>query len=85
MPHSYTSSIDSSDREFYKADSFFTTTTTTSTSNSSHHASSSPAVQKSKVLLEECKDRLSKCFQRPCCPCAKCAAKKHLFGTGKRA
>ena len=76
MPHYYSSSSDSAELDYYRAASF---NTTTSTSTQGSHTHTSHTVQKSKVLLEEAKDRLSKCFQRPHCPCSKCTSKARLF------
>lgn len=80
MPHHYSSSSSSEDLDVYRAVSF-----TTSSTPQHLHPQTSPTAHKSKVLLESCKDRLSKCFQRPCCPCSLCSSKTRLFKTSKMA
>lgn len=83
MPHHYSSSSSSEDLDVYRAVSF-TTSSTQEFSTSQHlHPQTSPTAHRSKVLLESCKDRLSKCFQRPCCPCSLCSSKTRLFKTSK--
>ena len=84
MAHYYNSNAGLTEYDIYRQSSFNTFSTQESSSSRQFHPQTSPTIRKSKVIIEGCKDRLSKCFQRPHCPCSRCSSKTHLFKNSTR-
>ena len=82
MAHYYNSNAGLTEYDIYRESSF--NTFSTQTTSQQCHPQTSPTIRKSKVIIEGCKDRLSKCFQRPHCPCSRCSSKTHLFKNSTR-